>query len=458
MHDIKSILLKYDSAGPRYTSYPPANFFSEDFNKQNYIESIINSNNEGDMQISLYFHIPFCSQLCHFCGCTTQKMRSDDFVTTYVDAIIKELESVAEYVDKSRVVTQIHFGGGTPNAIDFKHLKQIVQRSKSIFKFAENAEIAIECNPAYLDRQRVDELINIGFNRFSLGIQDFNHDVLKIVNRQPSLLPVADLVDIIREDSRASVNLDFIYGLPLQTVESFLDNIKKAIEIKPDRLVTFSYAHVPWVKKAQVILEQTGLPSADMKIEMLTKAYQLLLDNGYASIGMDHYALPTDMLSQAKENKTLHRNFQGYCTKHTTGQVLAFGASGISQLQGAYIQNIKNITEYIKSITETGFAIERGYLLSLNQIIIRDCINTLMCNKYLSLTEKADEFNISVNQLKEIINFDAGSFASFIEDKLMTITNDNIDVSEIGAFVIRNMAMLIDPMLKTGDNIYSKTI
>ncbi|MBN1113684.1 MAG: oxygen-independent coproporphyrinogen III oxidase [Bacteroidales bacterium] len=458
MDKIKSILLKYNSAGPRYTSYPPANFFTESVNNDNYIESLIKSNNEGDSKLSLYFHIPFCSQLCFFCGCTTQKMRSDDFVSKYIDAIIKELQSVSEFVNSNRKVTQIHFGGGTPNAIDFSHLRKIVEKAKELFVFASDAEIAIECNPAYLDEERVEQLIEIGFNRFSLGIQDFNENVLKAVNREPSLLNVEELVNIIRKDGRASVNLDFIYGLPLQTVESFLENIKRSIIIKPDRLVTFSYAHVPWVKKAQQVLEETGLPSSDMKIEMLTKGYQLLLENGYKSIGMDHYALPTDDLCLAKEQRSLHRNFQGYCTKRSTGQVLAFGASGISQLHRAYIQNIKNVTKYIDSVKETGFAIERGYLLADNEIIIRECINTLMCNKYLSLQEKASELNVSVSELKEIINFSADSFSEFINDGLVKIEDDCIEVSENGAFVIRNMAMLIDPMLKTGDNMYSKTI
>ena len=458
MDKIKSILLKYNSAGPRYTSYPPANFFTESVNKDSYIESLIKSNSEGDGKISLYFHIPFCSQLCYFCGCTTQKMRSDDFVSKYIDAVVKELQSVSEFVNSNRKVTQIHFGGGTPNAIDFLHLKKIVEKARELFVFANDAEIAIECNPAYLDEKRVEQLIEIGFNRFSIGIQDFNNDVLKAVNREPSLLNVEELVNIIRKDGRASVNLDFIYGLPLQTVESFLENIKRAIRIKPDRLVTFSYAHVPWVKKAQQVLEETGLPSSDMKIEMLTKGYELLLDKGYNSIGMDHYALPTDDLCLAKEERSLHRNFQGYCTKKTTGQVLAFGASGISQLHRAYIQNIKNVSKYIDSVMETGFAIERGYLLNDNEIIIRECINTLMCNKYLSLREKASELNVSVSELKEITNFSTDNFSEFINDGLVKISDDCIEVSENGAFVIRNIAMLIDPMLRAGDNMYSKTI
>jgi len=246
--------------------------------------------------------------------------------------------------------------------------------------------------------------------------------------------------------------------LPLQTTESFLKNIEQTAEIKPDRVVTFSYAHVPWVKPAQKKLEQFGLPQPDEKLDMLLSGYKKLLNLGYESIGMDHFALPDDELAYAKREKLLHRNFQGYCTKETTGQVYAFGSTGISQLYDAYSQNTKNTALYIKMINEKGFATERGYKLSTEEMIIRDIINEIMCNGILDFNELADKNNFSVEYLKKICNFNPDKLDSFITDGLMNFSDDKLTVSETGMAVVRNIAMTFDPYLSKDTNMYSKTI
>jgi oxygen-independent coproporphyrinogen III oxidase len=452
------LIKKYNKPGPRYTSYPPANFFSTKFTEDNYIQAIKNSNRQLPESISLYIHIPFCPRLCHFCGCNTSIFKSRDFIERYISCIIAEMRTVSALLDKKRLVSQIHWGGGTPNSIPLDFVKRIMDEIKILFQFTAKPEIAMECSPAYLDYADIDELAAMGFNRLSLGVQDFNIKVLDIVNRSQSKHPVEKLVQKMKEAGMEGVNIDLIYGLPGQTPESFEETIRRAIAISPDRIVTFSYAHVPWVKSAQKILEEAGLPSTEDKLKMFDTAYQLLTQNGYLSIGMDHYAKPGDELSIALENKKLHRNFQGYCTKETTGQVYGFGASSISQLHGAYIQNHKDTEKYMTSIEEKGLAVERGYQLSDLDIYRRRVINEVMCNGYLNFDELAAQFNISVTELIEAVAFNPDKFSQFIADGLMDIENHTVKLRPEGFTIVRNIAMEFDPMLQTSENMYSKTV
>ena len=265
-------------------------------------------------------------------------------------------------------------------------------------------------------------------------------------------------VDYLRTKGFHGINLDFIYGLPLQTIESFSETLRQAIDIKPDRIVTFSYAHVPWVKEAQKQLEKIGLPSANEKMTMLINSISQMEEGGYVSIGIDHFALPDDELAKAFQNKKLHRNFQGYCTLETTGQVYGFGTSSISQLWGAYAQNHKDISLYIKSVEQTGFAIERGYALSRNEQIVRAVINSIMCNGILFFDEIAHQFNLTVDEIKHIIQLEPSKFTDFVNDDLMYIDGQQIKIHEKGLLFARNIAMALDPALKQGENIYSKTV
>lgn len=451
-------LNKYNVSGPRYTSYPPANFFHTGFTAGDYTKEIDDSNTQTPENISLYIHIPFCPQRCHFCGCSTVMAQKKSIVERYVDAMKQEISNVSSHLDLTRKVTQIHWGGGTPNSISMHFIKDIMDHIKGIFIIGENAEIAMECSPAYLEYNHIDQLADMGFNRLSLGIQDFREDVLNAVNRKGSKHPVKHLVDYLRSKGFRGINLDFIYGLPLQTVESFQETLQKAIEIRPDRIVTFSYAHVPWVKQAQKQLEKIGLPTPEEKMEMLINSIAQLEAAGYISIGIDHFVLPDDDLAIAFRSKKLHRNFQGYCTLQTTGQVYGFGASSINQLWGAYAQNVKEFPKYIELIEKTGYAIERGYKLSLKEQIIRSVINSVMCNGLLIFDEIAAKFRMTEKEIKEIVQFDPIKFQDFVLDDLMDVDHKSIRIHEHGFMFGRNIAMALDPALNQGENVYSKTV
>lgn len=454
----KDLILKYNKPGPRYTSYPPANYFHTELSIDDYKTAIVQSNKENPKSISLYVHIPFCPRLCHFCGCNTSGSQSPSLFRNYVDALKKEINNVADLLETDRKVSQVHWGGGTPNSIPLSLVQEIMDLIKERFQFVSHPEIAMECSPAYLELEHIDELAAMGFNRLSLGIQDFNEDVLNIVNRDPSKLPVEDLVGRMKKNDFDGVNLDLIYGLPGQTVENFRQSIEKAIEISPDRLVTFSYAHVPWVKKAQSVLEKVGIPDAEEKLALMEMAYSLLTENGYVPIGMDHFAKPEDSLYKAFETKNLHRNFQGYCTRETTGQVYGFGSSSIAQLSNGYYQNTKSINGYIESINKTGWAVERGYQVNNDEKVIRTVINELMCNLFVDLDEVGRNYNISGLEVKKVVDYNPEKLTVFIEDHLLEIHGNQIKVNEEGALIVRNIAMAFDPQLSVTKNQYSKTI
>ena len=376
----KDLIKKYNEAGPRYTSYPPATFFNEYFKNEDYLESIEKSNYEKPENISIYVHVPFCPQICHFCGCTTETGFSRPFLERYSDAVIKEIEFVSSKIHSSRKLTQVHLGGGTPNAISYKYIERITNKLKEKFDFAENYEMAIECNPAHLEFRHIELLKKFGFNRISIGIQDFRDDVLDAINRRPSKRPMEDIVKKIFDEGFTGTNIDLVYGLPLQTVDSFKETVERAIKLNTERIVTFSYAHVPSVIPRQKVLEDVGFPSAAEKAKMYENSYDQLIKAGYVSIGMDHYSKPNDEFAVALKEKKLHRNFQGYCTRATTGQVYGFGASSISQLDSAYSQNIKTTSQYIENIENNNLAVLRGYSLNDNEKIVRYIINSIMCN------------------------------------------------------------------------------
>ena len=454
----KKLLKKYNQSGPRYTSYPPATFFDSKFSNSDHERHIIQSNFEAPENISIYIHIPFCPQICHFCGCTTESGYTKPFLERYVDALIKEIEYVANKIDKKRKVTQVHWGGGTPNAISYRYIERITNKLYDEFEFASFYEMAIECNPAHLEFKHIELLKKFGFNRISLGIQDFRNDVLEAINRKPSKHPIEEIISKIKSEGFTGTNIDLVYGLPLQTVSSFKNTVERAIELKTERLVTFSYAHVPSVLPRQKILEKIGFPSSNDKASMYENSYKKFVNSGYVSIGMDHYSLPEDEFAIALKNKNLHRNFQGYCTRETTGQVYAFGASAISQLNSAYSQNIKNAAQYIKAIETNNLAIFRGYSVTKEQKVIRDVINNLMCNYYVDFNDIANNNEISIDELYEIIDFSYENFDDFIEDGILEIKNEKVNVFENGRLFTRNIAMKFDPLVKKNIGTYSKTI
>lgn len=453
-----SLFEKYNIAVPRYTSYPPATAFNSSFENSHYLKHIKLSNEAQPQNISIYIHIPFCTQRCHFCGCNTALSQSEEIIKRYISAVIAEIRMVANAIDKERLVTQVSWGGGTPNSINLQYVKQVMDVLKQEFQFADFAEIAMECSPAYLNFEDVDVLKEMGFNRLSLGIQDFHADVLQAINRNAPKHPVDEMLKYIKARGFRGVNLDLVYGLPLQTIKSFQENIKQIIEIKPDRIATFSYAHIPWFNESQKLMEHHRFPTPDEKLEMLVYAINELSAHGYDVIGMDHFALRDDDLSIAKQTNMLQRNFQGYNTRKTTGQVYAFGASGISQLNGAYAQNIKQYAPYINAIESGSFAVERGYVLSKNEIIIRDTINEVMCNGELNFDEMAKRFDCTKEEFLAITNFDRTRLVSLLSDELIELDDDRLSVTAQGMMIVRNVAVAFDPAFEMKESQYSNTI
>ena len=454
----KDLIKKYNEAGPRYTSYPPATFFNEYFKNEDYLESIDKSNFEKPENISIYVHVPFCPQICHFCGCTTETGFSRPFIERYIDAVIKEIEFVSSKIHSTRKLTQVHWGGGTPNAISYKYIERVTNKLKEKFDFAENYEMAIECNPAHLEFRHIELLKKFGFNRISIGIQDFRDDVLDAINRRPSKRPMEDIVKKIFDEGFTGTNIDLVYGLPLQTVDSFKETVERAIKLNTERIVTFSYAHVPSVIPRQKVLEDVGFPSASDKAKMYENSYDQLIKAGYVSIGMDHYSKPNDEFAVALKEKQLHRNFQGYCTRATTGQVYGFGASSISQLDSAYSQNIKTTSQYIENIENNNLAVLRGYSLNDNEKIVRYIINSIMCNYYVDLHQVANYFGRSIYDIKKVIQYSESNFSDFISDGLIDINKDVITIHKKGRLFTRNISMRFDPLINNNVGTYSNTI
>jgi oxygen-independent coproporphyrinogen III oxidase len=455
----ENLIEKYNVPVPRYTSYPPANYFHDHFTAEDYVMAIENSNKDWPENISLYIHIPFCSKMCHFCGCNTRFTRDREKMRIYTEAVKKEILMVKKLLDPSRKVSQVHWGGGTPNTLPVGMIAGIMDVIHQNFAFTDKPEIAIECHPAMLDEEMTNQLVKAGFNRFSLGIQDFRQEVLDNVNRDAPRVPVSEVVGWIKSHDNTGVNLDFIYGLPFQNEQTFSETIEQAVKISPDRLVTFSYAHVPWIKKAQKILEIKGLPEANEKLQMFEAAYKILTDSGYTAIGLDHFAKNNDELSIAHKNRMLHRNFQGYCTRETTGQVYAFGATGISQLESVYAQNEKDSDKYVELINKGQFTVEKGYQLNQSEKIIRHLITEIMCNEYVSFEETAARFGTFKDYVKKVVNFKSESFREFVQDGLLLMEDDNaFRVTGTGRFFIRNIAARFDPGLDQSAKQFSKAL
>ncbi|HAG15416.1 MAG TPA: oxygen-independent coproporphyrinogen III oxidase [Bacteroidales bacterium] len=452
------LLEKYNIPTPRYTSYPPANYFNEDFSQERIVAAFAESNLSQPQNISFYIHIPFCGKLCYYCGCNTHISKDQDQIKKYVETLKKEILMFKKLLDPTRKISQIHWGGGTPNYLPIEEVEGIMAVFVEHFAFIPKAEIAMECHPAHLSFDYIDRLVGSGINRVSLGVQDFESTVMKAVNRDESIIPIAELIQYIKSKGAISVNLDFVYGLPFQTTESFQKTIEKATEANPDRLAIFSYAHIPWLKKAQQKLERYELPSAEEKTNLFDIAYKTLTSKGYVSIGLDHFAKPQDELSLALQSKSIHRNFQGYCTRETTGQVYALGVSGISQLENAYIQNTKSITSYIKAIDQGSFAIEKAYFVDNHEKIIREVINEIMCNNFVSLPQIAAKYHLNIEQLKNILTFEEETIHQFEKEGLLTYSENRLEITAMGQFFMRNIAASFDPKMKTNLKSFSKAL
>ena len=450
------IIEKYNRPVPRYTSYPPANYFSN-FTEADYLDMVKQSNQARQNQISFYLHIPFCRHLCHYCGCNSYPQAKPEVVKAYVEALHKEIDLVAKHISGDRLISQIHYGGGSPTALPIAMIKELNEHLLSVAPTIERPEIAIECHPGYLDANDWQQLVACGFTRYSLGVQDLHAEVLKVVNRRESMMPVGEILEMLHE-SGATVNLDFLYGLPLQTIQSFRENIEQAAAWRPDRLVTFSYAHLPKMFPRQQILDKVGLPANEEKNGMYEAAASVLTAAGYQPIGLDHFVLPDDELAVALGKGQLHRNFQGYCTRRTTAQVYAFGVTGISQLDDCYAQNGRDIHEYIDTIGRGQLYITRGYHLTAQEKLVRQVVETLMCNYALNWNDVAAHVGASADEVRQACHYSEQRLAEMQADGLLRFDSDHIEVNTCGRPFVRCVAAALDPLMANNNKQFSKPI
>lgn len=454
----QKLIEKYNKPVPRYTSYPPANKFHK-IEENNFIDSLASADIKQPQNIAFYFHVPFCKKICSFCGCNSCSTKSEKKISKYFDALVSEFKERTKHINKSRKVSQIHFGGGTPNWVKTNYIEKILKMVFSEFNFIIDPEIAMECNPAYLDEEKINIYTSFGINRFSLGIQDFNKNIVNSMNRDYPEKSIDKIYEEIKKNNnKAGINLDFVYGLPGQTHESTLSSIKKAVSLSPDRIVTFSYAHVPWVKSNQKAIKEESLPSEKEKIKMYEESKKFLIDNNYIAIGLDHYVNPQDELTKALNKGLIHRNFQGYCTKRTTGQVYAFGSSSISQLESGYFQNIKDIDIYTEKSLNKEYLIEKGYITKNSDKIIREVINIIMCNLKLDWEILCRNLGMPREEILKNTSYKEKYIKEMIDDGILKKDNNNLIITEPGRLFMRNVASAFDPEYKNEENKYSKTV
>jgi oxygen-independent coproporphyrinogen III oxidase len=449
------LLEKYHRSGPRYTSYPTAPQFKTDFDSDDIVERWLETNDSPN-GLSLYFHFPFCKSRCLYCGCYTLIGESTETKSAYIDTLIHELDRIFTIIEPERKIRQMAFGGGTPTFLPPKFLEKLLIYIEKNISFAPNAERSIEIDPRSVDENYLELLINLGFNRFSFGVQDLNPVIQKNINRVFDTTKLINLMDFLGKRNALSINLDLIYGLPGQTPESFGSTIDKIIMLKPSRIALFGYAHVPWISPHQKTMEKHGIPSPPERIELFGRAFELLLDAGYSHVGMDHFALPHDELLTALNNHTLTRNFMGYTT-HRGLDLLGIGASSISSVGSTYTQNVKEIAAYLSN--PCGLHWQKALALSSEDILRKEIIMDLFCNFYLDTTAVSKKFVLDFHRhfAQEL-----DTLRTMEEDGLLQIENQAIIVTPLGRFFIRNICMPFDQYLAkentNPEKRYSKTI
>lgn len=452
------LLQKYDRPLPRYTSYPPATELKSEFDELDFRTAIAVGNHK-QTPISLYCHIPFCETACYFCGCNTIITQRRELVDPYLNYLAQHIEQVSSLIDGKRKVHQLHWGGGTPNYLNLSQIEFLWNTLNRHFSFDPAAEVSIEINPRYVDKNYIFFLKSLGFNRISFGIQDFNPEVQAAVNRiQPESM-LFDVMSWIKEAGFESVNVDLIYGLPYQTLDTFKETVQKTIQLNPDRIAVFNFAYVPWMKPIQKKIPQEALPPASEKLKILQNTISQLTEKEYVFIGMDHFAKPNDELTIAQRAGKLHRNFQGYTTKPES-ELFGFGITSINMLHDVYIQNHKRLKEFYGAIDAGRLSIEKGVTLNQDDIIRRTIIMELMCQFQLAQQDIEEKYHLGFD-----IDFDdyfwreIPKLKTLEADGLVKLYSDGIEITPIGRLLIRNIASVFDAYLgehKTGT--FSKSI
>jgi oxygen-independent coproporphyrinogen-3 oxidase len=455
MIDFKQFV-KYSKPGPRYTSYPTAVEFSEDFTYDRYIEKL--KTRDAKKPISIYVHLPFCRSACYFCGCNVVFTSKEEKKVRYIDYLRRELELLSQTMETSSEVVQFHFGGGTPTFFSAEQLDGIMNMVKKHFpNFAEDAEVSCEIDPRFFNEAQMRVLQKHGFRRISFGVQDFEPIVQQAVHRIQPYDITKEAVELARRYGVESINIDLIYGLPYQTLESFKKTLELAHSLDPDRLAVFNYAHVPWLKKTMRKLDETTIPSPDVKLAILQHTIDYFTGNGYKMIGMDHFAKPDDELFRAIEKGELHRNFQGYTTRGGV-DLIGIGVTSIGEGVDYYAQNHKELPAYEAAIDAGKLPFWRGVELNEDDRIRKAVIMDLMSN-----------FKLDINKIEKAFGIDFKAYFAdaiealqpMVDEGLVQISDKEITVSQTGTLVIRNIAMPFDAYMQkhaASKKTFSKTV
>jgi len=444
-----SLLQKFDVNGPRYTSYPTVDRFVEAFTENAYKEALEQRRlHPINQPLSIYIHIPFCESLCFYCACNKIVTKHHERSREYLDYLKKEIDLHLDYLGQKQVVSQLHLGGGSPTFFSDEEINELFNKLKEVFILSPQGEYSIEVDPRTVDDKRLKRLKKIGFNRLSFGVQDFNYDVQKAVHRLQPFDQVASLMNDAHKDGYESINMDLIYGLPLQTPETFNETLDQVISLKPDRIALYAYAHLPKRFKPQRRIHEDDIPPAKNKIAMLSLAIEKFLESGYIYVGMDHFALPTDSLAIAKRQGRLHRNFQGYSTQPDC-DIIALGVSAIGRIGANYNQNAKELEDYYDHLNHGRFPIIKGLALSKDDIVRRAVIMEIMCQGRLDY--ESIELAYLIN-FKEYFSSEMNLLRNFQEKDFIELDDSGIQVTDTGWFFVRAIAMIFDRYLQLDQN------
>jgi len=452
------LLRRYDRPGPRYTSYPTAVEFHPGFDEAAYRERLAEAAGAPERPLSLYAHLPFCEERCSFCACSVIITRKREVAARYLEYLKRELGLLGAALGGRRRVVQYHWGGGTPSYLSPEQMRALHEAVSAEFDVEPSAEVAIEIDPRVTTLEQLEVLRELGFNRLSMGVQDFTPEVQRAVNRIQSVEATRALFERARQLGFQSINVDLIYGLPLQTLESFGRAVDTVIGLRPDRVAVYSFAFVPWIRAHQKNIRQQELPVPELKLELFVEARQRFLDAGYRALGMDHFALPGDELTRAGDAGTLHRNFMGYTTRPAP-DMLGVGVSAIGDVAGAFAQNTKKLSGYYAALDAGRFPIERGYRLDDDDRVRRHVITELMCNFRLDPATVEERFGIDFDRYfeRELEELREGPAAhGFLE-----LDPGHIEVTPAGRLFVRNVCMSFDRYLraKRGDKpVFSRTV
>jgi oxygen-independent coproporphyrinogen-3 oxidase len=447
------LIRRYNINGPRYTSYPTADQFRDGDWIDGYESALIKTNIRA---LSLYLHIPFCSTICYYCACNKINTANLQRADSYVQRLVREMALHSQRIDRPHLVEQLHFGGGTPTFLSETQFEVIFEAMADYFNLAdeESRDFSVEIDPRGLSTRRIDHLAQLGINRISIGVQDFDPQVQVAVNRIQSVDETRAIINAARDNNIRSINIDLINGLPKQTLKGFSKTLKQVIDLGPDRLSLYSYAHLPHRFKTQKQINPNDLPSAETKLQLLGTAIELLGDAGYEYVGMDHFAKSSDSLINAQQQGTLHRNFQGYTT-HGHCELVGLGVSSIGNVGPVYVQNAKTLHEYYQAVDAGELAIVRGFESNDQDEIIGQVIQDLMCKFAVSF----DDFrNRSGAAFMDYFAEQWPELLRFQKDGLLRIDSDKITVTGQGRYLVRNICMTFDAYLRNDTEKFSKAI